>query len=84
MGHIRLGRLPATKRWRQVVSLLARGAPLERIAAASAEAAENSLAQANRDPAQDEVLGSSLEGCSSESPRGWLVDFLITKCGETG
>ena len=51
MGHIRLGRLPATKRWQQVVSLLAQGAPLERIAAASAEAAENSLAQANRDPA---------------------------------
>ena len=51
MGHIRLGRLPATKRWQQVVSLLARSAPLERIAGASAEAAENSLAQANRDPA---------------------------------
>jgi hypothetical protein len=51
MGHIRLGRLPATKRWQQVVSLLARDAPLERVAAASAEAAENSLAQANRDPA---------------------------------
>jgi hypothetical protein len=51
MGHIRLGRLPATKRWQQVVSLLAQGAPLERIASASAEAAENSLAQANRDPA---------------------------------
>jgi hypothetical protein len=51
MGHIRLGRLPATRRWQQVVSLLAQGAPLEQIAGASAGAAENSLTQANRDPA---------------------------------
>ena len=51
MGHVRLGRLPATRKWQQVVSLLARGAPLGQIAGASAEAAENSLEHARRDPA---------------------------------
>jgi hypothetical protein len=51
MGHIRLGRLPATKRWQQVVSLLVQGASLEQIAGASAEAAESSLKHARRDPA---------------------------------
>jgi len=51
MGHIRLGRLPATKKWQQVVSLLSEGASLETIAGASAEAAESSLGHARRDPA---------------------------------
>jgi hypothetical protein len=51
MGHIRLGRLPATKKWQQVVALLSSGASLEQIAGASAEAAEISLEHARRDPA---------------------------------
>lgn len=51
MGHVWLGRLPATRKWQQVVSLLSEGATLERIAGASAEAAENSLGHARRDPA---------------------------------
>ena len=51
MGHIRLGRLPATRKWQQVVALLSHGASLEQIAGASAEAAEISLEHARRDPA---------------------------------
>ena len=51
MGHIRLGRLPATRHWQQVVALLSRDAPAERVAAASAEAAEVSLEHARRDTA---------------------------------
>ena len=39
-----------TKKWWQVVALLARGAPLLQIAGANAEAAENPLAHAPRDP----------------------------------
>jgi len=50
MGHIRLGRLPATRKWQQVVALLSEGAPFEQIAAASAEAAESSLRHARDDP----------------------------------
>ena len=51
MGHIRLGRIPATKKWQQVVALLSDNVSLAEIAAASAEAAEASLAHARKDPA---------------------------------
>jgi hypothetical protein len=50
VGHTHLIRLPATKKWNQVVELLGGGAELETIAAA-AEAAESSLPSASRDPA---------------------------------
>jgi hypothetical protein len=50
MGHIRLKRLPATRKWRQVMVMLAGGAAVEDVAAASAEAAENALKAARRDP----------------------------------
>jgi hypothetical protein len=53
MGHIRLGTLPRTQKWNQVVSLIAGGANVERIAAASADAAEHGLERAS----QDEGLG---------------------------
>jgi hypothetical protein len=49
MGHIRLGTLPKTRKWNQVVSLIAGGAELEGIAAATAEAAEYGLERASRD-----------------------------------
>jgi hypothetical protein len=49
MGHIRLGTLPRTRKWNQVVELIASGAKVEGIAAASAEAAENGLERASRD-----------------------------------
>ncbi len=49
MGHVRLGTLPRTKKWGQVVSLIAGGADVERIAAASADAAEHGLERASQD-----------------------------------
>ncbi|MGO9061870.1 MAG: hypothetical protein ACLQU2_31545 [Candidatus Binataceae bacterium] len=49
MGHIRLGTLPKTQKWNQVVSLIAGGAEVEGIAAASAEAAQNGLERASQD-----------------------------------
>jgi hypothetical protein len=49
MGHIRLRTLPKTRRWNQVVNLIAAGADVERIAAASADAAEHGLEQASQD-----------------------------------
>jgi hypothetical protein len=51
VGHKRLGRLPATKKWNQVVQLLGEGAELDTIAAAAAIAAEGSLPRAAHDPA---------------------------------
>ena len=49
MGHIRLGTLPKTQKWNQVVSLIAGGADVNRIAAASADAAEHGLKRASHD-----------------------------------
>jgi hypothetical protein len=49
MGHIRLGTLPKTQKWNQVVNLIAGGADVERIAAASADAAEHGLELASQD-----------------------------------
>jgi hypothetical protein len=49
MGHIRLGTLPKTQKWEQVVGLIAGGADVERIAAASADAAEYRLERASQD-----------------------------------
>jgi hypothetical protein len=49
MGHVRLGSLPKTRRWNQVVSLIAGRGDVEGIAAASATAAENGLERASQD-----------------------------------
>jgi hypothetical protein len=46
-----LKRLPATKKWDQVVALLANGADVRDIASASADAAENALRSAHQDTA---------------------------------
>lgn len=50
MGHVRLGKLPRTKKWQQVVDLVAEGGDLGQVAAASAEAVESGLRAASRDP----------------------------------
>jgi hypothetical protein len=50
MGHIRLKRLPATRKWQHVVALLADGAPVEEIASASADAADSGLEHGRDDP----------------------------------
>ena len=49
MGHIRLPMLPKSQKWEHVVGLVAAGADVERIAAASADAAEHRLERASRD-----------------------------------
>jgi hypothetical protein len=56
MGHIRLKRLPATRKWQEVVGLLLAGAPVEQIALATSNAAQAALQGARRDP----VLAYSL------------------------
>ena len=56
MGHIRLGTLPRSKKWLQVVDELKIGADIGTIASASAEAAEAALSDAADDP----ILGNAL------------------------
>ena len=49
MGHIRLGNLPRTRKWQQVVALIEGGAHASQIANATISAAENALTQAAKD-----------------------------------
>ncbi len=51
MGHLRLGRLAATRRWNKVVELLRTSGDVGELAAATASAAENELQSAKGDPA---------------------------------
>jgi hypothetical protein len=51
MGHIRLGVLPRSRKWSQVVNELRLGAEVDDIAASAADAAEASLQGASYDPA---------------------------------
>src|SRR4051812_48123896 len=51
MGHVRLGVLPKTRKWRQVVEQLHLGADVDTVAAAAARAAESALRDAAHDPA---------------------------------
>lgn len=50
MGHIRLGTLPQSKKWREVVDLIDSGGSVDAIAEAAAKASERDLAQASKDP----------------------------------
>jgi len=51
MGHIRLGVLPKTRKWRQVVDELRLGGNVEAVAASASVASEASLQGASNDPA---------------------------------
>lgn len=50
MGHVRLGSLPRTRRWKQVVALIEGGAAVDQVANASLRAAEAGLRAAATDP----------------------------------
>jgi hypothetical protein len=51
MGHVRLGRLPRTRLWQEVVALFGTGVPLDQIAGPTARASESALGAAHNDPA---------------------------------
>src|SRR5260370_19344083 len=51
MGHTRLGRLPRTRKWQEVVGLVGAGADTADIAAATLDASKLGLEDAARDPA---------------------------------
>jgi hypothetical protein len=50
MGHIRLGALPRTRRWKEVIDLIGCGASSAAVAAATLDAVEEDLAKAANDP----------------------------------
>jgi hypothetical protein len=51
LGHQRLGRLPQSKKWAEVIDLLQQGADVGLIAEATSAAAEGGMVDASRDPA---------------------------------
>lgn len=51
MGHTRLGRLPRTRKWQEVVGLVAAGADTAEVAAATLDASKHGLEDAAHDPA---------------------------------
>ncbi len=51
MGHQHLGRLPGSRKWRQVIDLISGGADVEDVAAATSKAAESQMIDASNDPA---------------------------------
>jgi hypothetical protein len=51
MGHIRLGRLPRTRKWQQVIALMGAGAEAPEVAAATLDASNRGLKGAATDPA---------------------------------
>ena len=55
MGHIRLGVLPTSRKWRDVVALLREQAEVDEIATAAALAADGALKAASDDPVLDEA-----------------------------
>src|SRR5258708_4813722 len=52
MGHVRLGRLPKTRRWAEVIALLTDSSPedVAAIASATVQAADRRLRELARDP----------------------------------
>jgi hypothetical protein len=51
MGHTRLGRLPRTRKWQEVIGLVGAGADTAAIAAATLDASKHGLEDAASDPA---------------------------------
>jgi hypothetical protein len=56
MGHVRLGRLPRTRKWNEVVDLIAGGAGTAQVATATINAAEKGLGHAANDDGVIETI----------------------------
>jgi hypothetical protein len=97
MGHIHLGVLPQTKKWREVVSLLQNSATNEAVVAASAIAAERDLAMAASNPvfveavrlllmipyaARSEDFGSALRAIELNVATGPGLLDIVTAVGD--
>ncbi|MFT6772298.1 MAG: hypothetical protein ACJA1L_000002 [Paracoccaceae bacterium] len=72
MGHVRLGTLPRSRRWSQVVDLIGAGASVEDVAGASAKAAEAALGRASKDPAFSDAFWLLANLPIAARAPGWL------------
>ena len=56
MGHIRLGQLPRTRKWRDVVELVAVGADVSQVANATIRAADSAFSFVNNDSGYNQAV----------------------------
>ena len=56
MGHIRLGQLSRTRKWRDVVELVAAGADVPQVANATINAAESTFSFVNNDSGYNQAV----------------------------
>lgn len=56
MGHIRLGQLPRSRKWRDVVELVAAGADVPQVANATIKAAESAFTFVNKDSGYNQAV----------------------------
>ena len=87
MGHIHLGVLPKSRKWQDVVGLLASGAATSDVVSASATAAEKDLLSAARDPVFVEAVRLLLSiplAARNPSFEGALRDVGLRPEGEIG
>ena len=68
MGHIRLGQLPRTRKWRDVVELVAVGADVSQVANATIRAADSAFTFVNNDSGYNQAV--------------WLMTQLGLAAGE--
>ena len=81
MGHIRLGTLPQSKKWCEVVSLLDADAPVERVAEAAVHASERDLSRASDDPGFQFISGH--QGAVSGQAPARKLTIVINRNRET-
>ena len=75
MGHIRLGKLPKTYRWQQVIDLLEQAASIPELAQAAFDAAQRGLLRVPKDQGFTQTLTTIFEfidGLQSKDPVGGL------------
>jgi hypothetical protein len=79
VGHIRLGRLPRTRKWREVVALIAGGAGAAQIANAAIRAAEAGLRLAPKDAGVRETVWLLMQ--LPHAARGDDFPSALWECG---
>ena len=86
MGHSQIGTLPVTRRWKEVVRLIADGANVEAVAEATLLAAERALASVREDAGFREAAKLLVEiglAAGSDNPREALAGLGIPLSEET-
>jgi hypothetical protein len=75
MGHIRLGKLPLTRRWREVLELLDGEGDISSIANASLEAAQAGLKAVTSNPGFIYILTSIFQFLDSASAKDFVAEL---------